>query len=89
MAKDKIKIEITEEEINTLIDEIESSNITEQSREKLVNVLKAFVELDRLVGLKSATIARLRKVFGKQTEKIPPKPAKVKKEAKGKTGGNI
>ena len=86
--KKKIKIEITEKEIVALIDEIEDSNINEHSREKIIDFLKVIVELDRLVGLKSATIARLRKVFGKQTEKQNSKDPKKKKEAKGNTGGS-
>ena len=88
VAKKIINIQITEEEINSLIDEVEGSNITEQSREKIINFLKAMVELNRLVGLKSSTIARLRKVFGKQSEKQFPRDPKEKKEAKGITGGS-
>lgn len=88
MSKKKINIKFSEDEINKLIDKIESSNLDEESREKLINTLKALVELDRLVGLKSATIARLRKVFGKQSERQEQKKAIDKKDAIGKTGGS-
>lgn len=86
--KKNIKIEITEKEINQRIDEIEKADISEDLCDFLIKTLRALVELDRLVGLKSATIARLRKVFGKQTEKQNKKDPKDKKEAKGTTGGS-
>ncbi|MBK9038320.1 MAG: hypothetical protein IPL83_04025 [Bdellovibrionales bacterium] len=72
-AKKKIHIEMTDEKLHRLIDEIESSNLTEETRQELINSLRALIELDRLVGLKSATIARLRKIFGKQSEKVQQK----------------
>lgn len=87
-GKKKIHIEISEQEVNQLVDEIESSNLSDGSREKLVNALRALIELDRLVGLKSATIARLRKIFGKQSEKVQQKDPQEKKPAHGNTGGS-
>ncbi len=66
---DKIEIEISDQEINRRLDEIEAANISEDLRNYLINVLKVLVELDRLVGLQQTTIARLRKVFGKKSEK--------------------
>ena len=84
-GKKKIHIEISEQEVNQLVDEIESSNLSDGSREKLVNALRALIELDRLVGLKSATIARLRKIFGKQSEKVQQKDPQDKKPAHGTT----
>lgn len=88
MSKEGIKLHFTEAEIEKLISEIENSNLTEESREKLVLTLKAVVRLDELVGMKDATIAKLRKIFGKQTEKSHHKEAKDKKAAIGKGGGN-
>lgn len=88
MAKKTIKIEISESEINRRIDQIEKLDCDEDLRSFLIDTLKALVELDRLIGLKSATIARLRKVFGKQSEKSHAKAPEDKKEAKGNTGGN-
>ena len=88
MSKKKIHIEVSEADINRLIDEIENSNLNESSREKLIDALRALMELDRLVGLKSATIARLRKVFSKESEKSKKKDPTEKKEATGRTGGH-
>lgn len=86
--KKQIKVEVTEEQINHRIDQIEALDCDAELRDFLINILKTIVELDRLVGLKSATITRLRKVFGKQTEKQNKKDPKDKKEAKGNTGGS-
>jgi transposase len=87
-GKKKIHIEMTDEKLHQLIDEIENSNLTEETRQELINSLRALIELDRLVGLKSATIARLRKIFGKQSEKTQPKDPQEKKPAHGHTGGS-
>ena len=70
MANKEIKLEITEEKINQLIDEIENSNLSEESRDVLITTLKAVVRLDQLVGMKDATIAKLRKIFGKKSEAL-------------------
>jgi transposase len=84
----KIHIEMTDEKLHRLIDEIENSNLTEETRQELINSLRALIELDRLVGLKSATVARLRKIFGKQSEKVQQKDPQEKKPAHGNTGGS-
>ena len=88
--KSEIKFEINEEQIEILIEEIENSNLSEESRERLISVLEAMVRLDQLVGMKDATIAKLRKIFGKKAERNHhhEKPVSDKKEAKGKTGGS-
>lgn len=91
MAKSSdIKVDLNEDKIEQLIAEIEDSNLPEASRETLISVLKAMVRLDQLVGMKDATIAKLRKIFGKESERNPinNKPASEKKEAKGTTGGS-
>ena len=88
MANKEIKLEITEEKINQLIDEIENSNLSEESRDVLITTLKAVVRLDQLVGMKDATIAKLRKIFGKKSEALFKKDPKDKKEAVGTTGGS-
>lgn len=84
-----IKVDLNEEKIEKLIDAIENSNLNEEHREQLICVLKAMIRLDQLVGMKDATIAKLRKIFGKESERNPnhTKPAIDKKEAKGTTGG--
>ncbi len=68
----RIKIEITEDEINRRIDQIEALAIEDDLRDFLINTLRALVELDRLIGLKQTTIWRLRKMFNKQTERSSP-----------------
>ena len=89
-TRDDIKVDLNEEKIEKLIDAIESSNLNDEYREQLISVLKAMVRLDQLVGMKDATIAKLRKIFGKESERNSShtKPASDKKEAKGTTGGS-
>jgi hypothetical protein len=65
----EIKIDITDNEINRRLDQLESANVPDDLKEYLVNALRALVELDRIVGLKETTIARLRKIFGKKSER--------------------
>ncbi len=67
----KIHLEISEAEINRIIDEIESSNLADKTREKLIALLETIVRLDEIIGMKETTIARLRKIFGKKSEKLP------------------
>ncbi len=76
MTKDTekfIKIELTEEEINKRIDQIESLNCDQELRDFLIMTLRAIISLDQIIGMKNTTIARLRKIFGKKSEKSPPK----------------
>ncbi len=65
----KINIEITEEELNKRLEQLESSDIDDDLRQFLKDALWAIVELDKIIGMKNTTIARLRKIFGKKTEK--------------------
>ncbi len=68
-SKKNIKIEFTEEELNKRLEQIESSDIDDDLRQFLKDALWAIVELDKIIGMKNTTIARLRKIFGKKTEK--------------------
>jgi len=68
---EKIFIDINDEEINHRLDQIESANIPEDLRDYLIRALKVLIELDRIVGLQKTTILRLRKIFGKKTERSP------------------
>ncbi len=67
--KKKINITITEEELNKRLDQIESLDCDDDLRQFLKDALWAIVELDKIIGMKNTTIARLRKIFGKKTEK--------------------
>lgn len=69
--KKVILLNLTEEEINRRIDQIEALPVENDFREFLADALLALVELDRIIGLKNTTIARLRKIFNKETEKRP------------------
>ena len=72
--KDKnIRIEISEEEINNRIDQIESlQEIDNELKTFMVDALHALVRLDQIIGMKETTLARLRKIFNKKSEKLPP-----------------
>lgn len=80
-----IKIEITEEELNKRLDQIELLNCEDDLRQFLKDALWAIVELDKIIGMKNTTIARLRKIFGKKTEKTPR--SNSGKGGSGTTGG--
>jgi transposase len=71
LLKKDVKIEITEDEINKRIDQIESANIDDDLRAFMLEALQALVILDKIVGMKETTIARLRKIFNKKIEKFP------------------
>jgi len=64
-----IKIELSEEEINQRINQINKLDCDDDLRSFLVDALRAIIRLDEIVGMKNTTIARLRKIFGKKTEK--------------------
>lgn len=70
-GKREIKIQITEDEINKRIDQIEALSCDQDLRQFLIDALELLIELDRLVGLKETTILRLRKIFDKKNEKSP------------------
>jgi transposase len=86
--KRDLRIEITEEEINQLIDEIESSNLSEESRDKLITTLETLVCINDLLDLKETTIARLRAVFNKKSEKAKAKPGSATASSPPGTGTN-
>lgn len=67
--KQKIEINITDEEVNRRLDQLGSTAMSDDLRAYIVNALLVLVELDRIVGLQKTTIARLRKIFGKKSEK--------------------
>ena len=70
-GKREIKIQITEDEINKRIDQIEALSCDQDLRQFLIDALELLIELDRLVGMKETTILRLRKIFDKKNEKSP------------------
>jgi len=66
-----IRIEISEEEINKRIDQIELLDIEDDLRNFMLDALYALVKLDQIMGMKETTLARLRKIFNKKSEKRP------------------
>lgn len=82
-----IRIELTEEEVLRRLDEIENANISQDLREFMIGALKALIRLDELIGMKETTIARLRKIFGKKTERKKPKKSKKNGGPKGRAPG--
>lgn len=82
-----IRIEITESEVNRRIDQIEALDCDSELREFLINTLQALVGLDKLLGMKETTLARLRKIFNKQTEKIQPNQSDNDPDAAKSRGG--
>ncbi len=83
----KIELSLDDKEINHRLDQIESANIPEDLRDYMINALKILIELDRIVGLQKTTIARLRKIFGKKSEKQARNPNGKNKEGKPKNSG--
>lgn len=75
----KINLNISLEEIERKLDIIFESNLDEETKEFMKESLRSLVKLDQIVGVNSVTIARLKKIFGKTSEKIIKE--KVKKEA--------
>jgi ssDNA-binding Zn-finger/Zn-ribbon topoisomerase 1 len=87
----KISMQISLVEIEKTLDLIFASNLDDVTKEFLKESLRALVKLDQLVGANKVTIARLRKIFDKQSEKnkssntlpVPPKPKNHKGRVKG------
>lgn len=75
-VKRELRIDITEDEINKRIDQIEALDIDNDLRAFMLEAMDALISLDRIVGMKETTILRLRKIFNKKMEKDP-KEAKV------------
>jgi transposase len=70
-VKKDLKIDITEEEINRRIDQIEALDIDADLRTFMLEAMDALISIDRIVGMKETTILRLRKIFNKKMEKRP------------------
>ena len=85
--KKEIRIDITEEEINKRIDQIESLDIDPELQKFMLEAMDALISLDRIVGMKETTILRLRKIFNKKMEKTP-KAASNDKDDKPHPRGN-
>jgi transposase len=83
----QIRIELSEEEINKRLDQIESLAIDDELRQFLISAIEALLILDRLVGMKETTIMRLRKIFNKKSEKTP-KPESANEGEKPHPRGN-
>jgi len=82
-----IKIELSEEEITRRLDQIEQLACDDDLREFLISILQAVVRLDEIIGMKETTIARLRKIFGKKSEKLIGKIKKPNKKHPGRNDG--
>jgi len=85
--KKNIKIELTEQEINKRIDQIEKLDCDDDLRNFLIDALRALIRLDEIIGMKNTTIARLRKIFGKKSEKMPKKDNGEPQKPKGRQSG--
>ena len=70
----ELRIDITEEEINKRIDQIESLDIDNDLRAFMLEAMDALISLDKIVSMKGTTILRLRKIFNKTIEKTPATP---------------
>ena len=70
----ELRIDITEEEINKRIDQIESLDIDNDLRAFMLEAMDALISLDKIVGMKDTTILRLRKIFNKTMEKTATTP---------------
>lgn len=70
-VKRELRIDITEDEINKRIDQIEALDIDNDLRAFMLEAMDALISLDKIVGMKETTILRLRKIFNKKMEKTP------------------
>lgn len=66
----KISMQISLEDIERKLDLIFDSNLDEETKEFLKEALRSLVKLDQLVDANQLTIARLRKIFDKKSEKL-------------------
>lgn len=85
----KINLNISLEEIEKKLDIIFESNLDDETKEFIKESLRSLVKLDQLVGASAVTIARLKKIFGKTSEKTPrekPKNSSGKKPGGRKKG---
>jgi hypothetical protein len=86
--KKKISFQISLEDIEKKLDLIFDSNLDDETKEFIKEALRSLVKLDQLVGANELTIARLRKIFDKKSEKLPRKTGseQVPKSTDGKSG---
>lgn len=63
------RIELTQEQVEGLIEKIEGSNLSEADRTLLVDLIHALRWMNQSLEEKSLSIQRLKKIFGIQTEK--------------------
>lgn len=84
----ELRIDITEEEINRRIDQIEALDIDNDLRAFMLEAMDALITIDKIVGMKETTILRLRKIFNKTTEKIPLPPKKDDSNTPHASGNN-
>lgn len=85
----KISFQISIAEIEQQLDVIYDSNLDDKTKEFLKEALRALVKFDQLVGAKETTIARLRSLFAKKSEKheSPTRPPKTQKKKGGRRKG--
>ncbi|MBF0209220.1 MAG: hypothetical protein HQK53_20370, partial [Oligoflexia bacterium] len=62
-------LKLSDEEVNRRIDQLEKVDMDTELREYFISTLKVLCEVDNMLGLKNATIARLRRFFNKESEK--------------------
>lgn len=68
--EDPSRIELTEDELQTLISEIQGSSLSERSKNLVVSVLTSFLWMSRQLESKKLSIKKLLKLFfGSKTEK--------------------
>ena len=63
------RIELTTVQVEDLIERIKCSNLSVENRDRLVYLVRAFGWMNQTLEEKSLSIARLRRLFGIQTEK--------------------
>ena len=68
-SEKQIRIDISEEELLKRIEQIEAMSMDSELQEFVVEALWALLKLDKLMGMKETTLARLRKIFNKKSEK--------------------
>ncbi|MEI7488007.1 MAG: IS66 family transposase [Chryseobacterium sp.] len=86
--KRELRIDITEEEINRRIDQIETLDIDNDLRAFMLEAMDALISIDKIIGMKETTILRLRKIFNKKMEKTPGPPKNDDPNAPHPRGNN-
>lgn len=79
-------LNLSDDEVNNRIDQLEKIDMDVELRKYFVSSLLALCEVDNILGLKNATIARLRKFFHKESEKRKYDDDKKGDESKNSTG---